>query len=187
MARTAAAPRSGSPFISCMARTKRARWSRRSGCRPPECASRARRVPAGDAVGLGLRVGFGLRLRLQPSASAFESASRTAGVCQRRLAGATLRRARRPRSRVPPSTRAPTLARRRREPDDPRAEEVIPALAEIRVGENETFESALRRFNKKIQQSGILAEARRREHYEKPSVKRKRKEAKRKKAARQQG
>jgi len=57
-------------------------------------------------------------------------------------------------------------------------------LAEVRVGENESFESALRRFNKKIQQSGILAEARRREHYEKPSVKRKRKEAKRKKAAR---
>jgi len=48
-------------------------------------------------------------------------------------------------------------------------------LAEVRVGENETFESALRRFNKKIQQSGILAEARRREHYEKPSVKRKKK------------
>ena len=41
-------------------------------------------------------------------------------------------------------------------------------MAEVRVGENETFESALRRFNKKIQQSGILAEARRREHYEKP-------------------
>jgi len=59
-------------------------------------------------------------------------------------------------------------------------------LAEVRVGENETFESALRRFNKKIQQSGILAEARRREHYEKPSVKRKRKEAKRKKNARTQ-
>src|SRR5829696_5737220 len=57
-------------------------------------------------------------------------------------------------------------------------------LAEVRVGENETFESALRRFNKKIQQSGILAEARRREHYEKPSVKRK--EAKRKKNARTQ-
>jgi small subunit ribosomal protein S21 len=69
----------------------------------------------------------------------------------------------------------------------PWPEEVIPGLAEIRVGENETFESALRRFNKKIQQSGILAEARRREHYEKPSVKRKRKEAKRKKAARQTG
>jgi small subunit ribosomal protein S21 len=63
--------------------------------------------------------------------------------------------------------------------------EVTSRLAEVRVGENETFESALRRFNKKIQQSGILAEARRREHYEKPSVKRKRKEAKRKKVARQ--
>ena len=63
--------------------------------------------------------------------------------------------------------------------------EVISGLAEVRVGENESFESALRRFNKKIQQSGILAEARRREHYEKPSVKRKRKEAKRKKVARQ--
>jgi small subunit ribosomal protein S21 len=67
-----------------------------------------------------------------------------------------------------------------------RPEEVNRKLAEVRVGENETFESALRRFNKKIQQSGILAEARRREHYEKPSVKRKRKEAKRKKNARTQ-
>ena len=57
-------------------------------------------------------------------------------------------------------------------------------MAAVRVGEIETFEAALRRFNKKIQQSGILAEARRREHYENPSVNRKRKEAKRKKAAR---
>jgi small subunit ribosomal protein S21 len=69
---------------------------------------------------------------------------------------------------------------------DQSPKEVISGLAEVRVGENESFESALRRFNKKIQQSGILAEARRREHYEKPSVKRKRKEAKRKKVARQQ-
>ena len=74
-------------------------------------------------------------------------------------------------------------------PDAPSGHEAWggePGLAEVRVGENETFESALRRFNKKIQQSGILAEARRREHYEKPSVKRKRKEAKRKKNARTQ-
>ena len=74
-----------------------------------------------------------------------------------------------------------------REPDETTARPrgvVNRSLAEVRVGENESFESALRRFNKKIQQSGILAEARRREHYEKPSVKRKRKEAKRKKAAR---
>jgi len=48
-------------------------------------------------------------------------------------------------------------------------------LSEIKVRENETFESALRRFNKKIKQNGILSEVRRREHYEKPSVRRKRK------------
>jgi len=57
-------------------------------------------------------------------------------------------------------------------------------VSEVIVGDNETFESALRRFNKKVQQDGILAEARRREHYEKPSVKRKKKEAvKRRKSA----
>jgi small subunit ribosomal protein S21 len=50
-------------------------------------------------------------------------------------------------------------------------------VTEVTVGENEPFESALRRFNKKVQQDGVLAEARRREHYEKPSVKRKKKEA----------
>lgn len=50
-------------------------------------------------------------------------------------------------------------------------------MSEVKVGENESFETALKRFNRKIQQDGILAEARRREHYEKPSVKRKRKEA----------
>lgn len=48
-------------------------------------------------------------------------------------------------------------------------------MAEVVVGDNENFESALRRFNKKVQQDGILSEARRREHYEKPSVKRKKK------------
>ncbi len=48
-------------------------------------------------------------------------------------------------------------------------------VSEIKVRENETFESALRRFNKKIKQNGVLSEVRRREHYEKPSVKRKKK------------
>jgi len=58
-------------------------------------------------------------------------------------------------------------------------------VTEVKISENESFEAALKRFNRKIQQDGILAEARRREHYEKPSVKRKRKEAaKRRKAAR---
>jgi len=57
-------------------------------------------------------------------------------------------------------------------------------LAEVIVGEHETFEAALRRFSKKVQQDGILAEARRRGHYEKPSVKRKRKEAARRRKSR---
>lgn len=58
-------------------------------------------------------------------------------------------------------------------------------LAEVVVGERETLESALRRFSKRVQQYGILSEARRRRHYEKPSVKRKRKAAaKRRKSAR---
>lgn len=58
-------------------------------------------------------------------------------------------------------------------------------MPNVILGENESFESLLRRFNKRVQQGGILAEARRREHFEKPSVKRKRKEAaKRKKSAR---
>jgi len=51
--------------------------------------------------------------------------------------------------------------------------------------ENESFESLLKRFNRNVQQSGILSEVRRREHFEKPSIKRKRKEAaKRRKSAR---
>ena len=50
-------------------------------------------------------------------------------------------------------------------------------MSEVKVGDHETFETALKRFNRKIQQDGILAEARRRQYYEKPSVKRKRKAA----------
>ena len=46
---------------------------------------------------------------------------------------------------------------------------------EIRVGENESLESALKRFKRKCARSCVLAEVRRREHYEKPSVKRKKK------------
>lgn len=58
-------------------------------------------------------------------------------------------------------------------------------MANVIPASNESFESLLRRFNKKVQQEGILAEVRRREHYEKPSIKRKQKEAaKRRKSAR---
>ncbi|MBM7855715.1 small subunit ribosomal protein S21 [Desulfohalotomaculum tongense] len=48
-------------------------------------------------------------------------------------------------------------------------------VAEVRVGKNETLDSALRRFKRSCQKAGVLAEARRRETYEKPSVRRKKK------------
>ena len=48
-------------------------------------------------------------------------------------------------------------------------------MAEVKVGKNESLDQALRRFNRECRKAGILKEVRRREHYEKPSVKRKRK------------
>ena len=41
--------------------------------------------------------------------------------------------------------------------------------------EEESFENALRRFKRKCEKSGVLTELKRRQHFEKPSVKRKRK------------
>lgn len=45
----------------------------------------------------------------------------------------------------------------------------------IRVKENEPFENALRRFKRQCEQEGIISEIKKREHYEKPSVRRKKK------------
>jgi small subunit ribosomal protein S21 len=45
----------------------------------------------------------------------------------------------------------------------------------VHVREEESFENALRRFKRKVEKSGILTELRKRQCYEKPSVKRKRK------------
>ncbi|MBN1690279.1 MAG: 30S ribosomal protein S21 [Dehalococcoidia bacterium] len=50
-------------------------------------------------------------------------------------------------------------------------------MPEVRLGEGESFESLLRRFTRKVQQEGIISEVRRRGFFEKPSIKRKRKEA----------
>ena len=50
-------------------------------------------------------------------------------------------------------------------------------MSEIEVRKDESFEAALRRFKKKIEQEGILREVRDRKYYEKPSA-RKRKRAK---------
>ena len=56
----------------------------------------------------------------------------------------------------------------------------------IRVKDGESFESALRRFKKKCEKAGVLADLRRHQHFEKPSERRKRKlnAAKRKNLAR---
>ena len=48
-------------------------------------------------------------------------------------------------------------------------------MAEIKVGENESLDNALKRFKKSCARSGVIGEVRKREHYEKPSVKRKKK------------
>ena len=45
----------------------------------------------------------------------------------------------------------------------------------VRVKEGESFENAMKRFKKQCEKAGILSEIRKREHYEKPSVKRKKK------------
>jgi small subunit ribosomal protein S21 len=48
-------------------------------------------------------------------------------------------------------------------------------MSEVRVKENESLDSALKRFKRQCAKSGVLAEVRKREHYEKPSVRRKKK------------
>lgn len=45
------------------------------------------------------------------------------------------------------------------------------------VGDSESLDVALKRFNKRVQADGILTEARRHEYYEKPSERRKKKDA----------
>ena len=56
-------------------------------------------------------------------------------------------------------------------------------MAQVIVRENESLESALKRFKRSGARDGVMSELRKREHYEKPSVKKKKKsEAARKKA-----
>lgn len=56
-------------------------------------------------------------------------------------------------------------------------------LPVVNVREEESFENALRRFKRKCEKSGILTELKKRQHFEKPSVKRKRKEVQARKKA----
>ena len=48
-------------------------------------------------------------------------------------------------------------------------------MSETKVRKNETIDAALRRFKRSIAKDGVLAELKKRKHYEKPSVKRKKK------------
>jgi small subunit ribosomal protein S21 len=48
-------------------------------------------------------------------------------------------------------------------------------MPSIRVRENESFENALKKFKKQCEKEGILSEIKKREHYDKPSVKKKKK------------
>ena len=57
-------------------------------------------------------------------------------------------------------------------------------MAQVQVRPNEPLDSALKRFKKALQQTGILKEARAHEHYEKPSDKKRKAEAARKRKMR---
>jgi len=46
----------------------------------------------------------------------------------------------------------------------------------VQVRDEESFENALRRFKRKCEKAGVLTELKKRQHFEKPSVKRKRKQ-----------
>ncbi len=48
-------------------------------------------------------------------------------------------------------------------------------MSDVEVRKGESFESALRRFKKKIEREGILREVRDRKHYEKPSERKRKK------------
>ncbi len=48
-------------------------------------------------------------------------------------------------------------------------------MSVVKVGENESLESALKRFKRKCQKDNIMGDLRKKEFYEKPSVKRKKK------------
>lgn len=48
-------------------------------------------------------------------------------------------------------------------------------MSETRVRKNESIDAALRRFKRSIAKDGVLAEIKKRKHYEKPSVRRKKK------------
>lgn len=53
----------------------------------------------------------------------------------------------------------------------------------VKVKDNEPFEVAMKRFKKQVEKAGILTELRRREYFDKPSIRKKKKQAAAKKRA----
>ena len=49
------------------------------------------------------------------------------------------------------------------------------SMSQVRIKDNESLENALRRFKRQTARDGVIQEVRKREHYEKPSVRRKKK------------
>ena len=66
---------------------------------------------------------------------------------------------------------------------EPRGRETS-SVSEVIIKEGDSFEVALKKFTRRVQQDGLLSEAKRRQHYEPPSVKRKRKADARERKAR---
>lgn len=60
-------------------------------------------------------------------------------------------------------------------------------MSDVKIREGESFEQALRRFKKLCEKAGILSELRKREYYEKPSMKKKKKKAQAKKRGKRLG
>lgn len=60
-------------------------------------------------------------------------------------------------------------------------------VAYIRIRDNEAFEQAFRRFKKACEKSGVLSEVKKREHFEKPSVRKKKKSIAARKRANKKG
>ena len=64
---------------------------------------------------------------------------------------------------------------------------MVRILTTVKVGENETLESALKRFKRKCQKDGIIGDIRKKEAYDKPSVAKKKKREAARKRARKRG
>ncbi len=81
---------------------------------------------------------------------------------------------------APDDTRAvgtPLFSEPRSPPARPTVREISADMPVIKIRDNEPFEVAIKRFKKQCEKAGILSELKRREYYDKPSVRKKKKAA----------